>query len=501
MVGRPTKPMTHAPHRHRPGRSQHGSGPLLGATLGLLGWSVVAPFAGYAGAQEHLPGSAGVVAPASPATAAMLAGSGTVVVQPPEVSDPMLTAPPPAAHEVRSWDEALGLLRAQSPDYITGYETIVRAAAQSRMALAAALPTLNGQGSYNHQFFTESIPFDGSVLVAPAKDTWAATATLQWNISPRSIYAVGTANRVIEVTKLSFEDRRRVIATTIVGVMLASLATSRVAQLNRVGLRSALERLQLTQARLQYGQGTPLDVDRAQQDVAAARALVITGDESLRQAREDLGAALGSAAPLSAPGDLDLAEFEASVARTCRLNDNIERRPDVVAARRRVEVAQRGVTDADLQFAPSLVLGSQAQAASASILGPLNTWAVSAALNIPIYDGGYRYGARRDARAAVEQARQALVATRLAAIVASAQAQRAVAVAVASRDVTREQRDLAARVDQRTRDAYRQGAGTSLDLVVSAQSLRQAEINLVILQVEVGRARANTVLADAECVY
>ena len=45
------------------------------------------------------------------------------------------------------------------------------------------------------------------------------------------------------------------------------------------------------------------------------------------------------------------------------------------------------------------------------------------------------------------------------------------------------------------------GAGTSLDLVISAQSLRQADINLVLLEVEVGEARASAVLANAECVY
>jgi outer membrane protein, multidrug efflux system len=283
--------------------------------------------------------------------------------------------------------------------------------------------------------------------------------------------------------------------------MLATLATSRIAELDRVGLRSALERLQLTHARLQYGQGTALDVDRAEQDVAAARALIITGDESLRQTREELGAALGSSIPISAPGDLQLGEFEAAVARTCRLNEDIEKRPDVVAARRRIEIAERGVKDADLQFAPTLVLSSVAQAATATTLGPLNTWGVSAAINLPLYDGGFRYGALRDSRAALEQARQTLVSTRLAAIVAAAQAERAVAVAEASREVAQQQRDLAARVDQRTRDGYRQGAGTSLDLVVSAQSLRQAEINLVLLQVQVGQARANTVLANAECVY
>ena len=57
------------------------------------------------------------------------------------------------------------------------------------------------------------------------------------------------------------------------------------------------------------------------------------------------------------------------------------------------------------------------------------------------------------------------------------------------------------RVDQWMRDGYVRGAGMSLDLVVSAQSLRQADINLVLLEVQVGEARASAVLTNAECVY
>src|SRR3954468_9212130 len=60
----------------------------------------------------------------------------------PEVSDPMLSSAPPAARLVRSWDEALVLIRSRSPDYISGYESVRRAEAQSRIALAAVLPTL-----------------------------------------------------------------------------------------------------------------------------------------------------------------------------------------------------------------------------------------------------------------------------------------------------------------------------------------------------------------------
>lgn len=71
----------------------------------------------------------------------------------------------------------------------------------------------------------------------------------------------------------------------------------------------------------------------------------------------------------------------------------------------------------------------------------------------------------------------------------------------ASRDVAREQRDLAKRVDGRTREGYARGFGTSLDLVVSAQALRQAEIDLAVQEFQLDEARANAVLANAECLY
>jgi outer membrane protein, multidrug efflux system len=420
---------------------------------------------------------------------------------PPPVSDPMLAPPPPAPRQVASWDDALALLRAHSPDYISSYETVLRAEAQSRIALAAVLPTLNAQGTAVKEA-TETIAIAGLSLQSPPPNLLSVSATLQWSVlNPRALYAVGTARENTKAAALSFEDRRRVIALTVVNAMLSTLAAARVAELNRVGLRSALERLALTQARLQYGQGTPLDVDRAAQDVAASRALIISGDEALLQAREALGAALGSTTPIAAPGDLSLDDFDAAVARTCHLNADIERRPDVAAARLRAEIAERGVHDAELLFSPSIAVGAQVSKANASVLTPLTNWSLQAVLSVPLYDGGVRYGALKDSRAALEQARQALVTARVAAVVSAEQAQRSVSVYEASRKVAQEERDLAARIDERIRDGYARGLGTSLDLVISAQSLRQAEINLVLLEVQVGEARAGAVLANAECVY
>jgi outer membrane protein TolC len=439
-----------------------------------------------------------------PAPAATPGEAAPAPARTPEVSDPMLALPPPAPRQIASWDDALALIRAQSPDYASSAQSVVRAEAQKRIALAAVLPTLLGQVGYTHQFITQMLPLGsgGTPETYPPPDVFALGGTLAWNVlNPRGLYGVKTADVGIEVARLSFADRRRAIAVAVVDALLSTLAAERVAELNRVGLRAALERLELTRTRQQYGQGTALDVDRAQEDVESARALILSGDESLRQAREALGVALGVPTATSAPGDLDLEQFEQSVAHTCRPNDDIERRPDIAAARKRVEVASRAVRDAELMLAPSIALSTQAQYQSEVVFGPNTNWSVQGVLNLPFYDGGARYGAMRDARAALEQARQSLVSARLSAIVGSAQAFREVTVLQASREVARRQRDLAERIDARTREGYARGLGTSLDLVTSAQALRQAEIDLALLDFRVGSARAAAALINAECLY
>jgi multidrug efflux system outer membrane protein len=429
----------------------------------------------------------------------------------PEVSDPLLTPPPEAPRKIASWDDALALIRTQSPDYITGYQSVLRAEAQKRIVLAAVLPVLSGQASYTHQFYTAAFTIAGLTpagvpvpfsLVSPPVNLWTVGAGLNWAVvDPRGIYQVGTASKNIDVAKLSFTDQRREIALSIVHSMLATLAAERVAEVNRVGLRSSLQRLALTQARLKYGQGTALDVDRGLRDAESARRLIIAGDESLLEAREALGAALGSPVAISPPGGLDMDQFEGAVTRTCRQNDDIDRRPDVAAARGQVAIAERRVHEAELLFSPSLSVASQFADNNVAVLGPTKTWDVQGILNVPLYDGGARYGALRDARAAAEQARQNLIAIRLNAIVGAAQAERLVGVRQAARDVSKRQVDLDQRIDDRTRDGYANGLGNSLDLVTSAEDLRQAQIDLALLEYQVAEARADAVLINAECLY
>lgn len=453
----------------------------------------------------------------NPAGAAGDQPGGTIAATETAPPDPMLAPPPAAPRSIGSWDEAIALIRASAPDYLSGAEGIRRAEAQREIAMAAVLPSVTAQAGYTHQFLSplratlagiggnpnanppQVVPYP---LSTPAEDNVSLSASVTWAaLNPRGLYGVGTANRQIQETQLAFQDQRRQIAIAVVDAMLATLSAQRVAELNRVGLRAAIDRLTLTKARLAYGQAPAVDVDRASQDVAAARETLVQGDESLRQAREALGVLLGSPVALAPPPGVDLASFATAVSRTCRVNDDLERRPDVLAARKRLEIADRNVNDAKLMFSPTVSLSTTVEDDTTPILGPNATWSATALLTVPLYDGGARYGTLRDRRAALEQARQDLEKARLNAIVSSAQAKRAVAVAEQTRATALEQRDLAARVDERTRDGYAKGLGTSLDLVVSGQALRQAEINLAILDFQVEDARAHAVLVNAECVY
>jgi outer membrane protein TolC len=420
----------------------------------------------------------------------------------PSVSDPLLAPVASPPRVLRSWSEAIAELRQHAPTYLSSYQGVLRAQAQVRTARAAVLPTLNGQGSYTHQFLVGTATVGGVNVETPPQDVFGVNAQLVVPvINPRGLYGIGTASRNVELAQRSLEESKRELAKQVVDAMLSSLASQRVAGLNRQGLSAALERLSLAQARLRFGQSPQLDVDRAEQDVGSARAAVIQGDEAVFQSREQLGNLLGSSTPVGAAEELDLAAFEQAIVKTCRVNPDIDAQPQVAASRARVVLAERAIGDARLRVAPTLSLASQAGYQTQVQLGPRALWNVQGLLSIPFYDGGARYGAEREARALLAQAREELVAARLRALTAVARAQRAVKVAEASREVAAQQAELAQRVDARIREGYARGVGTSLDLVISAQSLRQVQTNLAVLEFEVGKARAGAVLANAECVY
>lgn len=437
---------------------------------------------------------------------------GTEIPPPPTVDDPMLAPVPRATTEISTWEEALQHVRARSTDLRVAAATVQRAEAQQRVALAGALPTLTGQAAYTHNLITNENPVPvglgpGGLITRQIQTPFPDYVTGQLAASQpvlalRAWHAVGTSKVATEASRYSFDDAKRQIALSVANAIVGVVTAERIAELNRIGLRNALTRLELTARKSTLGGATGLDVVRARQDVEVARATLVAGDESLRQSREALGLALGIPEQVGVPTTVDISGLERDARNTCKVAPNVDARPDVAALRTRVEVAHRGVNDVKYQFAPTVDLRSGLATTSVDTgASPSTTWNVQAVLSVPIFEGGARYGNLRDTRAQEDIAIQNLEAGRRTATVEVTQARRGVTVAEDRRRVATSARDLAAETDRLTRLAYQEGRGTSLELITAAQSLRESEIQLALREFEVVKARVLAVLALASCPW
>jgi outer membrane protein TolC len=467
---------------------------LIGRTAGAQRRPAAPP----AGAHTGQPQPAAAPAPAMPVT--------------PEVDDPMLAPVPRPSTEISTWEDALKFVRARSTDLRIAVEQVVRAEAASRIALAGALPTLNASGDFTHNFiFVNSTGPTGAkdaagtpiykTVGSPYPSYFNGSALLtQPVLALRAWYNIGTASRNEDIARLSVEDAKRTIALNVANAIVGVVTAERLAELNRVGLRNALARLDLAQRKSTLGSGTGLDVVRARQDVETARATLVSGDESLRQAREALGLALGLPEQVGVPPSVNLDGLDASARQACRAVGDVNERPDIAALRGKVEVAHRQVNDVKLQFLPTVDLRSTlASTTQFTGLRPATTWNLMAVLTVPIFDGGIRYGNLRDTHAQEAIAGENLEAARRKAQIEVTQAKRGVAVAEDRRKVAVAARDLAADNDRLTRSSYQEGRGTSLELITAAQGLREAEIQLALRDFELVKARVLAILALASC--
>jgi outer membrane protein, multidrug efflux system len=426
------------------------------------------------------------------------------------ISDPMLAPIPPPRRTISSWDEAARLMRARSTDLRRSHADVQRAEADSRTALAAVLPTLNATGTATHTFlpasgsstsFVDTSSSTVSTSSGRARNTLNASLRLGVPlVDLKAWHAIGTADRSENVARLNHADLERTTAATLASAIAESVTAERVSELGRVGLKNALERLALTEAKERTGTATGLDIVRAKQDVASARRSLVTSDESLRKARDALGLAVGFAEPVGVLPTTSLESIEGGALKTCHPLPELERRPDLLAAKQQLEISERRAHEVDLGFFPTLSASSTlAQSVNdMNGAGPA-TWNGQAILSVPLWDGGARYGARRSAAAVADQSQTALTALRRTTSVALAQARRGVEVAQESLRVAKEARDLAFEVDRLTRAGYQTGKGTSLELVSSAVALREAEVNLALGELGLIQARLSSLLTLATC--
>jgi multidrug efflux system outer membrane protein len=321
-------------------------------------------------------------------------------------------------------------------------------------------------------------------------------------LNVQDVHAIGTARVSIEAQKLSTDDLRRTLTLATANAIVAVVAAEQVAEVNRVGLRNALEQLALAQTKMKDGAATALDVERTQANVDSARATLVTGDESLRQAREALGLTLGFPEQIGVSSGLSLDRLVTGALGSCQTQEDLHQRRDYQALLKQQEVARRNIDDVRDQYLPTINLNSNVSTLD-NPLGsyPTTTWNISGVLTIPIWDGGTRTGNLRNNEALLDEAQNAVVALERTATIQVVQAKRSVEVAATSEQVAERARTTASNIDRMTQLVYRAGGVgiTSLDLVIASEALRTAEINLTMRQASLVQAKIGAALTLSTC--
>ncbi|ATB51282.1 TolC family protein [Corallococcus macrosporus] len=446
--------------------------------------------------------------------------------EPPQfpVSDPLLEPVAPAARQVATWEEAVQLLRQRSTRLYTALAQVEAAAGAQRIALAALLPTLTGTVSVQHNVLNpDATPLLGgggggggvgggigggigdgaggaqtpALTRPPFLGLLNATQPL---FSLPAIIALGTAREARRTANLSLAETRRQLTSALAQSLVRVSAQERLSEVNRVNLRTALERQALTERRFELGAGTRLDVVRVQQDTETARNLVVLGDEDLRKARETLGLVLGIPQGVGLARGVQLESLLQHARQVCQRLESLDRRADLAVARSRRTLAERQVSQVKSLYAPTLALTSTTLALTVEdgfVTVPV--WNIGASLVLPFWDGGAREGQLRQTRANLEVARQGLLELERTASVEVLQARRAVEVASTAARIAGRGRALAEENDRLTRRSFEVGTGTSLELIQTAADLRQAELALVLREFELEQARVAAFLAEAAC--
>lgn len=426
-----------------------------------------------------------------------------------EVEDDLLESIPPAGRQIQSWDEAIQLARNLSTDERVALANIERAAGRSRQALASLLPNIRAEASVTLNVLEPGEPPVGVAPVIPGADrtptaplgTARITATQALvDIGARRGLAAARASE--ESAAYSLKEVRRRISLSLARSLVSVAAAERVSEMNRQGLRLALERAAMTERQLELGAATQLDLMRVQQDLQLARDAVVAGNEQVRRAREALGLALGLDHEVGISPSFQIEGLVDESLTQCRRIESINERADVAAARSELEVARKRRLEALAGYYPTLGLTTSLFGYTTDPpFGKVGSWNVAAVLSVPIWEGGLRGGMVREREGAEWQAEEALEKARRDAVVEVSRAHRSVQVAEERLKTAMEARQLAERADQLTRRSFEIGRATSFELVQSASALRQADVSLAVREYEWVDARLSAFLTEATCEF
>ncbi|PJI46674.1 MAG: multidrug RND transporter [Pseudomonas sp.] len=370
------------------------------------------------------------------------------------------------------------------------------ASARARQAIAAAqaqdaarLPSVKGTASY------AGIRAPESVIPAPMGGRYSAVKYLSMSFSydldlwggQRDAWeaALGQANAA-EVDR----QAASITLSTNVARAYSDLAHAFVAHdLAKDELDRSQHLFQLSQKRMDAGLDSKVQLQQTQSQVASARQQLAAAEQEIASDRIALAVLLGQGPDRGQ----DLQRPQVLKPGALSLPSNLPaellgRRPDIVAARWRVEAASKSIDSAKTEFYPNVNLGAMVGLAalhtSDVLKAPSRFFQIAPAISLPIFDGGRLRanlaGKDADYDLAVAQYNKTLV-NALGEVTDDLGKLRSLEQQI---DDQREARDIAKSNFDLAMRRYGEGVGNYLDALSVQQQLLLAERQLASLDAQ-----------------
>ncbi len=272
-------------------------------------------------------------------------------------------------------------------DLRTYWERLLQAEATLDQAASARWPSLDAQASVGRAH-------SGGARGAVTQNNFQVSAAASYEVDLWGKVAAQIA--AAELEREAVADMAHAAAMTLVAQVTEAWLDVRYQRARRALRQQQIDiastYLDLVRLRFAMGQASALDVLQQQQQLESLQSQLVPVDTQDFLARLRLAVLLGRAQAIDVPAHLDQLPLPDPALHLGAPQDLLQHRPELRAARRRVEAADARIIVAMADRLPTLRLSASLMLAATAPLDLLDQlfWSLGATLGGPVFDGGRR---------------------------------------------------------------------------------------------------------------
>jgi NodT family efflux transporter outer membrane factor (OMF) lipoprotein len=378
---------------------------------------------------------------------------------------------------------------AGSPDLAAAAARFRTAQGLAQQAGAALLPSLDATGSIDYRNQSQNASPPGM----PVPTGWHATGTTGLSLNfdldlfGKNRAALRAAKKDAEAARYDADEARLVLTTGIASTYsdLAALYAQRDSLQSALDIRS--QTLKLVQQRFDAGIANQSELEQAKARIPQTKADLAATDEAIMLDKHALAALVGAGPDRALTIDRPAAGALQAQGLPADASINlIGRRPDIAAARTRVEASAERIKEARAAFYPNINIGALIGFQSLGLGSLFNAGShfasVSPAVTLPLFHGGALQGQYRGRRGQYDEAvaiydGQVIQALRETADTVTSQ--KALVDRLAQSRSALASYETALRLAQRR---YENGLSTYLDVLTAQESVVNARLTVAQLE-------------------